>query len=160
VLVAFELVLAAEDAALAEDAVVVGFLDGAFHDFGLAVEFAADEDVGDVALGGEGGDGDAFEDEVGVVIGEVAVLEGTGLGLVEVDGHVVRALLFLGDEGPFLSGRESRAAASAQAGVDRGLDDLLGLHVEGFFERGVAAGGDVIDVPVDLPLGGVVGDSF
>jgi len=58
--VALELVLAAEDSLWAEDFVVVGFLDRALEDFGLAMVFAADEDVSDVAARGDGCDGDCL----------------------------------------------------------------------------------------------------
>ncbi len=158
--VALELVIGAEHALLAEDSLVVGFLNGAFEDVDLAVVFAANEDVGDVALGGEAGDGDAFEHLVGVVVDEVAVFESAGLGFVGIDGHVVRAFFFLGDEGPFLAGGEARAAAAAQAGFGDGFDDFVGLHVERFFKRLISAGGDVVVVPEESAFGDVVGDAF
>src|SRR5437899_1424196 len=67
----------------------------------------------------------------------------------------MRALLFLGDKRPFLPGGEARPTATAQAGVDRDLNDLLRRHVQRFTQLHISAGGDVVVVPMRLALGGV-----
>jgi hypothetical protein len=84
---------------------------------GLAVIFAADEDVGDVALRGHGGRWRCLRASVRIVIHQIAILERARLGFIGVDGQIVRPLFFLGDERPFLPRREPRPAAAAQAGI-------------------------------------------
>ena len=144
---------------LAEDAFVVGFLDGVFEDAGLLVVFAADEDVASGNAIGDAGNGDAFEQHVRVVVAEVAVFEGGGFGFVEVDGEVA-GLDVLGEEGPLGAAGKAGAAAAAEAGVDDGLDDVGGEHGEGLGVGRVAAGGGVVVIAEEFPLGGVVGDSL
>ena len=95
-----------------------------------------------------------------IVVDEIAVLKGARFGFIRIHREIVRALLFLGNEGPLLPGTEPRPAATAQAGVGGDLDDLLGFHVQRFFERLIAAGGYVVVVPVDLALGGIEGNAF
>src|SRR5205823_129375 len=158
--VALDFVIRAENALRAEDLVGVRFLDRALEHLGLAMVFTSYIDVSDVALRRDRADGDAFEQLVRVVIDEIPVLERPGLGLIGVDGEVVRALLLFGDERPFLTGRETRPAAPAQAGIGDGFDDLFAFHLQGFTQRSVAAGGDVGVVPDRLALAGVLRNSF
>ncbi len=67
------------------------------------------------------------------------VLAGARLGLVGVDDEVLRLGVVLRDEGPLHAGREAGAAATAQAGVLDGGDDVVGRHRERLLERAVAA---------------------
>ena len=68
-----------------------------------------------------------------IVIHQIAVFEGARLGFVGIHRQIMRPLLFLGDERPFLPRREPRPAAAAKAGIDDDLDDVVGLHVQRFF---------------------------
>ena len=74
----------------------------------------------DVAVGGAdgvGGDQHPLEDGVRIALDERAVHEGAGIALVGVADEVALVALRLPADGPFLPGREARAAASAQAGA-------------------------------------------
>ncbi len=122
--------------------------------------FAADEDVGDVAAGGDAGDGDAFEQRVGIVIHQVTIFKSSRLRFVGIDRQVMVPLLFLRDERPFLPRAESRPAAPAQAGVSDGLDDLIRLHLQRLAQRRISAGADVLVIRHELALVGVVGDAL
>ncbi len=96
--VALHLQAFAQHAVAAEDALVVRLGDGPLQHLGLAVILAADVDVGDVALRREARDGDAFQQQVRVVIHQQPILERARLALIRVDGQVVRPLLFLRNE--------------------------------------------------------------
>src|SRR5439155_4132567 len=150
--VAFQLARAAEDALRSENLLLVPFPDRLLQHLRLSVIFAADVDVGDVALRGDGADGDAFQQLVRVVIDQITVLERPRFRLIRIHREIVRPLFFLGDEGPLLPRREPRPAAPAQAGVGHGLDDLVRLHLQRFAQRDVAAAGDVIVVADQLAL--------
>src|SRR5258706_106949 len=86
-----------------------------------APALAADEDVGDVALRRDVGDGDAFEHLVRVLVDEVAVFESAGFGFVRIDREIMRPLLFLRHERPLLPGGEACAASSSEAGIGNGF---------------------------------------
>ena len=77
-----------------------------------------------------------------------AVHEGAGVALVGVAADVLlifRAAGLRRREGPLLAGGESSAAASAQAGLADGVDDLFRGHlVEHLVKRLVAVKGDVL----------------
>ena len=57
----------------------------------------------------------------------VAILEGSGLAFVAVDGHQPRARLGA-HEPPFAARRKARAAEAAQAAVGQRLDDVVDLR--------------------------------
>src|SRR5690606_37179173 len=81
----------------------------------------------------------ALDDLVRRPADQLAVLEGTRLGLVGVDEQVVRLAIVLGHEAPLDAGREAGAAAAAQPALLDHLDDLVAAHGEGLLERGVTA---------------------
>ena len=120
-----------------------GFLDGVPNDLGRFGKFAADVDVGEVNICGEGGNGEAFDELVRVLVEDVAVLEGAGLGFVAVDNDVVVFAVVVFDEAPFGSGGEAGSASAAQVGGFHHVNDLAGFQREGFFEGLVAAVGEV-----------------
>jgi len=57
----------------------VGFGDGFFEGDGGFGEFLADVDVGDFSTDGEGGDDHPFDELMGVLMHDVAVLKGARL---------------------------------------------------------------------------------
>ena len=120
-----------------------GFLDGVPNDLGRFGKFAADVDVGEVDIRGEGGDGEAFDELVRVLVEDVAVLECAGLGFVAVDDDVVVLAIVVFDEAPLGTGGEARSATAAQVGGFDHVDDLAGLHGDGLFQGLVAAMGEV-----------------
>ena len=120
-----------------------GFFDGVPNDLGRFGEFAADVDVGEVDIGREGGNGKAFDELVRVLVEDVTVLEGAGLGFVAVDNDVVVLAIVVFDEAPLGTGGEARSASTAQVGGFDHVDDLAGFHGDGFFQGLVAAMGEV-----------------
>ena len=81
--------LAGAEHVLAEEAGLVGLLDGRVEDVALQVVLAADVDEAAVRPGGAGGDGDPLDQLVRVLLHQLAVLEGAGLGLVGVAAEVL-----------------------------------------------------------------------
>src|SRR5690606_4303623 len=75
---------------------------------------------------------------VRVALHDLAVLEGTRLALVSVDGDV-SGFRVLRDEAPLHAGGEARAAAPAQPRRLDHLDHLVGREGHSFFEALVAA---------------------
>src|SRR2546427_385398 len=111
-------------------------------------ELAADVDVGGVAADGVRGDDDALEELVGVVLDDLAVLEGARLALVGVDGEIDGLLALLGQKAPLHAGREAGAAPPAEVRGLHHLDQLLGrAGRERLARRRVAA---VLEVHVQL----------
>src|SRR5262249_23181732 len=85
--------------------------------FALANEFTAHIDVAGMRPHREGRDQASFDKMMRIVAHDIAVLAGTGLGLVCVDNKIVRPLLDLfRHEGPLESGGESSSTAAAQTG--------------------------------------------
>ena len=119
-----------------------GLVDGRLEDARLPGELAADVDVGEVDVERVAGERDPLDEQVRVVLHDVAVLEGAGLGLVGVDREVAGPDV-LGQEGPLQAGGEAGAAAAAQVGLLHLVDDDRGLQAERLVERGVAAVGPV-----------------
>src|SRR3989454_3189890 len=113
-----------------------------------ARELAADVDVGGVAADRVRGDDDALEELVGVVLDDLAVLEGARLALVGVDGEIDGLLALLGQEAPLHAGREAGAAPPAEVRGLHHLDQLLGLAGRERLARGRVAA--VLEVHVQL----------
>src|SRR5439155_18053520 len=129
---------------LAEQAGGVQLVDGPLGGAVGGAVLVTDVVVGGGSPRGEGGEHDAFEHLVRVLLHQDAVVEGAGFALVGVDAQVDRAGVVFGQEGPFDAGREAGAAAAAQA---RRLDDIRhlgGLHLaDDTLEGAVAAVGTV-----------------
>ena len=116
-------------------------------------------DVGGVRADGDGGDHGAFDDGVGVVLEDEAVLAGAGLALIAVAQHVLGLGALLGDEGPLHAGGEAGAAASAQvAGFDF-VDDAVGTEFERLLQ-GLVAVEFEIAVKVGRALAEALADDF
>src|SRR4030095_2937707 len=76
---------------------------------GNVPELAAQVVVGHVGLGGVSGDHHPLQELVGVLLHDLAVFEGAGLGLVGVDRQVARVDA-LGQEAPLQAGGKAGAA--------------------------------------------------
>ena len=101
---------------LADQARLIGLVDGGLKLLAFADEFTTDIDVTDMRAHREASDQATFDQLLGIVTQDVPVLAGAGLGLVGIDDQVVRAAVgFLRHEGPFEAGRKTSAAATAQA---------------------------------------------
>src|SRR4029077_16475904 len=121
-------VAAAAEDVLAEVAGLVGFGDRGVEDVGLRVVLAADEDEGVAGAGGGRGGRDPLDQLMRVALHQLAVLEGTRLGLVGVAAEVLRHLAAR-QEGGLFAHREAGAAATPQAGLFELFEDLLGLQL-------------------------------
>ena len=115
---------------LADVALRVGLGELGLHHLLHVVELAADVDVGDLRADRPAADQAALEQQVRVALHQHVILERAGLALVGVAGDVLRQRRVLEDELPLHAGRESGAAAAAQArGLDH-VDDGARLHAE------------------------------
>jgi hypothetical protein len=138
---------------LPRKALRVGFSDGLFEDLGGVGEFLAHVDVGQLRVHGETGDGHALDQLMRVLMHDVAVLEGAGLGFVRVADEIDRLGVRRRDEAPLHARGESRTATTAKtAGFDL-VGDGAALHLERLLELLVAA---VLQVALD---GGIVADA-
>jgi len=92
-----------------------------------------------VRADGIGGDGDAFQHQVGIALHEIAVLEGAGLALVGVAEQVDGMAGYRMQEAPLAAGREAGAAPAAQARGRHLRDDVLGAHGERLLQGPISA---------------------
>ena len=151
-----EIVAGAEDV-LAADAARIGVGDSLLHDLQQVAVLAADIDVGGVRADGDGGDHGAFDDGVGIVLEDEAVLAGSGLALIAVAEYVLGLGALLGDERPLHARGESGAAASAEIAGLHLVDDGVGTEFEGLphglvaveFEIAVEVGSAETEAPAD-----------
>ena len=88
-------VVAAAAGVVADEAFLVGFLDGALEHGGFVVEFASDVDVSCAAVHCSTGDETAFEEFVGVFPHDFAVFAGSRFAFVGVDDEVARFRVFV-----------------------------------------------------------------
>ena len=86
-----EIEIPAMDIVLADEAGLIGLVDGGLQVFALADEFAAHIDVADVAGHGRAGNQAAFDQQMRIMAHDLAVLAGAGFGLVGIDDEIVRA---------------------------------------------------------------------
>ncbi len=148
-----EVEAAAEDV-FAEEAFGVGVGDGALHDCEEVPVFAAQIDEAHFGLDGEAGDDGAFDDGVGILLEDEAVLAGAGFGFVAVDEDIFRLVGLLGNEGPLEAGGESSAAAATQVRGFHFRDDAVGAEGESF------AGGLVtLELEVLVNIGGAFAEA-
>jgi hypothetical protein len=87
-------------------------------------QLAADVDVGLLHVVREAGDHHALDQLVRILMHDVAVLEGAGLGFVGVADEVDRLAALAVDERPLHAAGETGAAAAAQAGLFDLVDQL------------------------------------
>ena len=144
---------------LAQEALGTGLLKGLGDDLGRLGELASDVDIGQVDIQRVGGNGHPLDELVGIVMQDVAILEGTGLGFIAVAGDVVGLAVITANEAPLDPAWESSTTTAAKVGLLDLVDDFLGLHLEGLFQLLVAA---ILEIAVDVgrvPLGpGVLED--
>lgn len=114
---------------------------GLFHgaaqvDGGIHV-LAAQEDVAAIGLESPGTDDHPLDQQVGQLLHQHAVFVGIGFHLVGVAEQVtdVHALVF-GHQAPLHAGGETGAAASLEAGILDGADDVIRAHLA----KGLAGG--------------------
>src|SRR5215218_6453076 len=136
----------------AEQAAVVGGVDGGLQAAAGPAALAAQVDERGAAADRVGGHDHALDQRVRVAFQQLHVLEGARLALVGVDHQVGRLAGALGEEAPLHPRGEAGAAAAAQAGVLDQLDEVLRGLGEGGVEAGVAV---QLHEPVDL-VGAVV----
>ena len=138
------------DIVLADEAGLIGLVDGGLEMLALADEFAAHIDVAHVAGHGSTGDQAAFDQQMRIMAHDLAVLAGAGFGLVGIDDEIVGALAnHLGHEGPFEAGGEAGAAAAAQADrLDFVHQPVAALVDEGFGIEPAAALLGALKAPV------------
>ena len=126
-----EIEIPAMDIVLANQVGGIGFVHRALQRLALADEFAPHIDVAGMRPHREAGDQAAFDQRMRVVAHDVAILAGARLAFVGVDDQIMWAFLHLfGHEGPFQTGRKSRAAAAAQARFFHFIDDGLGATID------------------------------
>ena len=110
--------------ALADQLRLIGLVDGTLQRLALADELAAHIDVGGDGAHGEARDQRALDQRVRVVAQDIAVLASAGLRFVGIDDQIRwPPVALLGHERPFQAGRESGAAAAAQAACLHLVDD-------------------------------------
>src|SRR6266545_7316930 len=109
-----EVEVLAEDV-VAQEVVRVAFVDGPLHGAIAVAIFVAGVDVGGAGARRVGGEEDALDDLVRVVLHEDAIVEGAGFALVGVDAEVDRAGMVRREEAPLDAAGEAGAAAAAQA---------------------------------------------
>ena len=121
---------------LAEEAVLMGLVEGDLQTLDRDRVLCADVDVTLVRADRVTGDGHGFEDHVGVAFQDGTVHEGTGVAFVRVTAdELLRCVIALG-EFPLEARRETGAAASAEAGVEHDLDDVVRSHLLQDFLQG------------------------
>ena len=116
----------------------LGLRERLLEDRRLQVVLAADEDERLVGADGVRGDADALDQQMRVLLHQLAVLERPGLGLVRVADDVL-VHVALGDEGRLRAHGEAGAAAAADARRLQLGEHVLGRHVERLLEHLVAA---------------------
>ena len=113
---------------LAQQSGAISLLNGAVQTFALMDEFAANIDIADPGTHGATGQQATLNQFVRLVAQNIAVLAGARLGFIGIDDQIMRRVFSTGirrHEGPFQPGRETRAAASAQAGLFDLVDNPL-----------------------------------
>ncbi len=122
---------------LPDQASLIRLVDRGLKMLALADELAAHVDERGVRPHGEARDEAALHERMRIVPHDLAILARARLGFIGVDHQIGRAAVlgFLRHEGPFQPGRESGAAAAAQA---RGLH-LVDDRVAALFENRLGA---------------------
>ncbi len=134
---------------LAQQAGGLGFFHGTVQVLGGGGVFAAQEDVATVGLQRTGADQHAFDQQMGQLLHQHAVLPGVGFHFIRVAQQVADVDGFvLGIRPHFTPVGEARTAATLETGVFHGLDDVVAGHVgEGLTRGGVAVLGLVLVQP-------------
>ena len=151
----FEIETAAEDI-LAKEAFFFCLAESFFDDLSGFGEFFAKVNVSYVSSHREAGDDHAFDKLVRILMDDVTVLEGAGLGFVAVADEVDRFGVVRWNEAPLDSGGETGTTASAQTRSLDLIDDILGIHLKSlarlfviaFFESALHGRGPVFAIDV------------
>src|SRR5713101_3338822 len=131
---------------VAEVALRMSLGDGVAQLLVREVVLAADVNPRLVATDRERGDHRAFDERVGRVFHQVAVLRAARLRLVGVDDDVLGTGMILGHERPLGGGGEVRAPAPPQARALDLVDDLRGGHLLEHLARGRVAAEGFVDL--------------
>src|SRR5439155_201041 len=123
---------------LPEVPALIGFLDGAIDDVEQVAIFTADVHIALVRPNREAANDDPLDHLVRVILHQGAVLAGAGFALVGVAHDILGLGDVLRHEAPLHAGIESRAAASAQAGVLDFVNDSF-ARFQLFLSRSMSA---------------------
>ncbi len=148
-----EVEAAAEDV-LAQKACGLGFLDGTVQVLGRGGVLATQEDVAAVGLQRTGADQHAFDQQMGLLLHQHAVLPGVGFHFVRVAQQVadVHGFVF-GHQAPLHAGGEACTTTPLEAGVLDGLDDIVLGHLRQCLAgSGIAVLGLVLGQPDRLAV--------
>ena len=127
----------------AQEAAFAGFLKGFEHDFRGDGKFFAHVDISLMSPHCVAGDDHSFNELVGILVDNVAVLERAWFGFVTVANQVNRLRVVRRNEGPFHAGGEPRAATAAKTGFFHLVNDGPGLHAERLFQFFITAVGQI-----------------
>src|SRR5579872_4147872 len=122
----------AVDIVLADQLGLIGLIDRGLKMLALTDELTAHIDVTGMRAHREACEQATLDEQMRIVPHDLAILAGAGLGLVGVDHEITRTpvLGFLRHEGPLHAGRESGAAAAAQARGLHLVDDPVASLVD------------------------------
>jgi len=149
----FEVKARTEDV-LAQQACCLGFFDSTAQVHGSGGVFATQEDIAAVGFQCTGTDQHAFDQQMGQLLHQHAVFPGIGFHFIGVTQQVTDVDGFVFRHQPPLHARgEARAAATLEAPVFHGLDDIVLRHVsEGFASGCVTVLGLVLVEPNGLAV--------
>ena len=122
----------AVDVVLADQLRFIGLIDRGLQVLALPNELAAHIDVAGVRAHREAREQATLDQKMRIVPHDLAVLAGAGLGFVGIDHEIARPAVgrLLRHERPLQAGRETRPAASAQAGSLHLVDDPVAALVD------------------------------
>ena len=133
-----------ENGFLPEHAVAVGLVHRVLECLGLGVVFTTDVDVSRIQPAGVHADRDPLNEQVRIKIDQHPVFKSTGLGFVAIHCEVTPITVFGGQKTPLHASGEPGTTAPPQLGEFDDLDHLFRLHRQGFAQRIVPAGLEVM----------------
>ena len=137
-----ELLLAAHETLLAKNSASVCLLNGALHDARLMVVLAANKKVRGIKLARPTCDSDSFKHKVRIEINQQTIFESSRLGLVAIHRQVAATAIDGRQETPLQTSGKAGATTTANDRVLDHIDHIRWLHIQRFFKRFVAAGGN------------------
>ena len=137
-----ELLLAAHQSLLAKNSASICLLNGALHDARLMVVLAANKKVRGIKLTRPTCDCNSFKHKVRIEINQQTILESSRLGLVAIHRQVAATAIDGRQETPLQTSWKTGATTTANDSVLDHVDHIRWLHIQGFFKRFVAAGGN------------------
>ncbi len=148
-----EIETAAQDV-LAQQAGSLGFVDGTVEVFRRRGVLATQEDVATIGLQRAGADQHAFDQQMGLLLHQHAVLPGVGLHFIRVAQQVadVHGFIF-GHQAPLHARGEAGTAAALEAGILDALHDVVARHLgQGLASGDIAVLGLVLGQPDRLAI--------